>query len=105
LNKIIKIDTYNMQATVQSGVPLQTLEDELMVYHHPLQTIIVEETLKLGGSMCHHHGIGKFRNEWTKDEHGSAYYMLEKLKQAFDPNGTMNFGTIFPQEERIKYQK
>jgi alkyldihydroxyacetonephosphate synthase len=29
LNKIIKIDEYNMQATVQAGVPLQILEDEL----------------------------------------------------------------------------
>lgn len=29
LNKIIKIDTYNMQATVQAGVQLQVLEDEL----------------------------------------------------------------------------
>lgn len=80
-------------------------EDELRIYHHPLQTIIVEETLKLGGSMCHHHGIGKYRNEWTKEEHGSAYFMLEKLKEAFDPKGIMNYGTIFPQEEGKKYQK
>lgn len=80
-------------------------EDEMRIYHHPLQTIIVEETLKLGGSMCHHHGIGKYRNEWTKEEHGTAYFMLEKLKEAFDPNGIMNFGTIFPQEEGVKYQK
>jgi len=80
-------------------------EDEMRVYHHPLQRIIVEETLKLGGSMCHHHGIGKFRNEWTKEEHGSAYYMLEKLKEAFDPRGIMNFGTIYPQEEGQKYQR
>lgn len=80
-------------------------EDEMRIYHHPLQTIIVEETLKLGGSMCHHHGIGKYRNEWTTEEHGSAFYMLEKLKEAFDPNGIMNFGTIFSQEEGIKYQK
>ena len=80
-------------------------EDEMRVYHHPLQRIIVEETLKLGGSMCHHHGIGKYRNEWTKEEHGSAYYMLEKLKEAFDPRGIMNFGTIYPQEEGLKYQK
>ncbi|PLW78297.1 FAD-binding oxidoreductase [Cohaesibacter celericrescens] len=78
-------------------------EDELLTYHHPLQRIIVEETLKHGGSMCHHHGIGKFRSEWTKDEHGSAYYMLEKLKQAFDPNGIMNYGTIYPQEAVKKY--
>lgn len=80
-------------------------EDEMRIYHHPLQTIIVEETLKLGGSMCHHHGIGKFRNEWTIEEHGSAYYMLEKLKSAFDPNGIMNFGTIYPQAEGEKYIK
>lgn len=80
-------------------------EDEMRIYHHPLQTIIVEETLKLGGSMCHHHGIGKYRNEWTMQEHGSAYYLLEKLKQAFDPKGIMNFGTIYPQEEGVKYQK
>ncbi|GLC31810.1 FAD-binding oxidoreductase [Clostridium omnivorum] len=80
-------------------------EDEMRIYHHPIQTIIVEETLKLGGSMCHHHGIGKYRNQWTKEEHGTAYYMLEKLKEAFDPKGIMNFGTIFPQEEGIKYQK
>jgi len=80
-------------------------EDEMRVYHHPLQRIIVEETLKLGGSMCHHHGIGKFRNEWTKNEHGSAYYMLEKLKETFDPNNIMNFGTIYPQKEGEKYQK
>jgi alkyldihydroxyacetonephosphate synthase len=80
-------------------------QDEMRIYHHPIQRIIVEETLKLGGSMCHHHGIGKFRNEWTKDEHGSAYYMLEKLKEAFDPKGTMNFGTIFYQEDGAKFQQ
>ncbi len=80
-------------------------EDEMRIYHHPIQTIIVEETLKLNGSICHHHGIGKYRNEWTKQEHGTAYYILEKLKESFDPNGIMNFGTIFPEEEGVRYQK
>jgi alkyldihydroxyacetonephosphate synthase len=65
----------------------------------------VEETLKLGGSMCHHHGIGKYRNEWTKEEHQSAYYMLETLKEAFDPKGVMSFGNIYPVQEGYKYQK
>lgn len=78
-------------------------EDELLAYHHPIQKIIVEETLKHGGSMCHHHGIGKYRSEWAADEHGSAFYMLEKLKAAFDPNGIMNHGTIYPQDEINKY--
>lgn len=80
-------------------------KDEMRLYHHPLQRIIVEETLKLGGSMCHHHGIGKYRNEWTKAEHGSAYYMLESLKTVFDPNNIMNFGSIYPQEGTEKFFK
>lgn len=80
-------------------------EDEFRIYHHPLQTIIVEETLKVGGSICHHHGVGKFRNQWIDQEHGSAFFMLEKLKEVFDPNGVMNFGTIFYQEEGAKYLK
>ncbi|GAB2027785.1 FAD-binding oxidoreductase [Lactovum odontotermitis] len=80
-------------------------EDELRIYHHPIQKIIAGEAIKYGGSMCHHHGIGKYRNEWTKDEHGSAYYMLETLKEAFDPKGIMSFGNIFPVQEGVKYQK
>lgn len=80
-------------------------EDEMKIYHHPIQRIIVEETLKLGGSMCHHHGIGKYRNEWTNEEHGTALYMLEKLKEVFDPNDVMNYGNIFYKEDGAKYQK
>lgn len=71
-------------------------EEELDKYHIPLNAMIVEETLKAGGSMVHHHGIGKYRTPWTKEEHGSAYYLLRSLKDVFDPNGIMNKGCIFP---------
>jgi alkyldihydroxyacetonephosphate synthase len=50
----------------------------------------------MGGSMVHHHGIGKYRTAWVQEEHGSAYYLLSTLKQAFDPEGVMNAGTIIP---------
>lgn len=73
-------------------------EEEMAKYHVPLNGMIVEETLKLGGSMVHHHGIGKHRVQWAKQEHGSAWSILQTLKTAFDPNGIMNKGTIFPQE-------
>ena len=46
--------------------------------------------------MCHHHGVGKHRSEWIKDEYGSSYYMLETLKRSFDLHGVMNKGTILP---------
>ncbi|KEY60052.1 FAD-binding oxidoreductase [Serratia sp. DD3] len=74
-------------------------EEEIDKYHNPLNKIIVEETIKLGGSMVHHHGIGKHRVHWTKDEHGSAYYILKALKEVYDPNGIMNTGTIYPIEK------
>ena len=72
--------------------------EEIEVYHKPLNAIIVTETLRLGGSMVHHHGIGKYRTPWVRHEHGSAYYLLSTLKHAFDPEGVMNAGTIFPLE-------
>ena len=70
--------------------------EELSRYHQPINALIVEEALRVGGSMVHHHGIGKYRTAWTEQEHGSAYPVLARLKEAFDPHGTMNAGTVFP---------
>ena len=71
-------------------------EEENDKYYLPIISIICEETLRLGGSIVHHHGIGKARAPWVKDEYGSSYPMLATLKHAFDPNGIMNMGTIIP---------
>lgn len=76
-------------------------EEEIEKYHVPLNAIIVEEALRHGGSMVHHHGIGKYRTPWTEQEHGTAYPMLAALKQTFDPNGIMNKGTIIPAQGAI----
>ena len=72
--------------------------EEIVEYHVPLNAIIVEESLRLGGSMVHHHGIGKYRTPWTQQEHGSAFGMLTTLKAAFDPRGVMNAGTLIALE-------
>ncbi|WP_119698033.1 FAD-binding oxidoreductase [Microbacterium halotolerans] len=72
--------------------------EEIREYHEPLNAIIVEEALRVGGSMVHHHGVGKYRARWTREEHGSAYRILAGLKREFDPNGVMNLGTIYPVE-------
>ncbi|WP_088287856.1 FAD-binding oxidoreductase [Kineosporia sp. A_224] len=71
-------------------------EEEITRFHTPINAIICEETLRFGGSIVHHHGVGKHRTAWIEDEHGSAWPMLARLKQAFDPNGIMNAGTIWP---------
>jgi alkyldihydroxyacetonephosphate synthase len=71
-------------------------EEEPTKYYLPIIGIICEETLRFGGSIVHHHGIGKARVPWVKDEYGSSYFMLETLKRSFDPHGVMNKGTILP---------
>jgi alkyldihydroxyacetonephosphate synthase len=71
-------------------------QEENDKYYLPIIKIICEETLRFGGSIVHHHGIGKARAPWVKDEYGTSYPMLETLKRAFDPNGIMNMGTIIP---------
>ncbi|MDR1397598.1 MAG: FAD-binding oxidoreductase [Desulfarculales bacterium] len=58
--------------------------------------IIMEETLRFNGSICHHHGVGKYRDHLIPREHGSAYRILEILKDGFDPNRIMNTGTFMP---------
>jgi alkyldihydroxyacetonephosphate synthase len=73
--------------------------DEIDVYHVPLNAIIVEEALRVGGSMVHHHGVGKYRTPWVQEEHGSAYHLLAGLKRAFDPHNVMNPGSVFPIDE------
>ncbi|MGX7418347.1 FAD-binding oxidoreductase [Carnobacterium gallinarum] len=73
-------------------------EEEITKYHNPINQIIVEESLKHGGTMVHHHGVGKARAPWIKEEYGSSYYILETLMKAFDPNNIMNAGNIIPTE-------
>ncbi|WP_091231356.1 FAD-binding oxidoreductase [Microbacterium sp. 3J1] len=73
--------------------------EEITEYHEPLNAIVVEEALRLGGSMVHHHGIGKYRTPWTHEEHGTAYRLLRTLKDGLDPNGIMNRGTIYPLDD------
>ena len=57
-------------------------------------SVIMEETLKRGGSIAHHHGSGKYRTRWMPEEHGSSYPLLRKLKEALDPNRILNKGVL-----------
>ncbi len=57
---------------------------------------VMETTLALGGTICHHHGIGQLRAPWMPAELGSAYPLLQALKQTLDPKGLMNPGTLLP---------
>jgi alkyldihydroxyacetonephosphate synthase len=56
----------------------------------------MEATLAAGGTISHHHGIGRVRRAWLRRELGTAYPLLVALKRALDPLGIMNPGTLLP---------
>jgi alkyldihydroxyacetonephosphate synthase len=56
----------------------------------------MEATLASGGTISHHHGIGRVRREWLPKELGSAYPLLSRIRNALDPLGIMNPGALLP---------
>lgn len=54
----------------------------------------LSRTSELGGTIAHHHGIGRVRKAWLKRELGSAHRILVDLKRAFDPGAIMNPGAL-----------
>ncbi len=55
---------------------------------------VMQTTLGAGGTIAHHHGIGRLRVPWLEKELKSAYPVLLALKRALDPAGLMNPGTL-----------
>jgi len=60
----------------------------------------LQATLDAGGTISHHHGIGRLRAPWLEKELATAYPLLRDLKRALDPTGLMNPGALIPTTER-----
>ncbi|MDQ3964243.1 MAG: FAD-binding oxidoreductase, partial [Actinomycetota bacterium] len=50
--------------------------------------------LNAGGSITHHHGIGRVKAPWLPDELGGFFDVLVAVKRALDPNNIMNPGVL-----------
>lgn len=58
---------------------------------------IMQATVDGGGSVAHHHGIGRVRRDWMEAELGAGgVALLRRLKTAIDPKGIMNPGVLVP---------
>jgi alkyldihydroxyacetonephosphate synthase len=55
---------------------------------------VMEATIAAGGTIAHHHGIGRLRVPWLERELKSAYPILQAVKRALDPAGIMNPGAL-----------
>ncbi len=56
----------------------------------------MDATVRCGGSISHHHGIGRLRRAWMRDEHGAGIEVMRALKDALDPNAILNPGALLP---------
>jgi alkyldihydroxyacetonephosphate synthase len=52
-----------------------------------------------GGTIAHHHGIGRVRRGWLKAELGEGVELLRALKDSLDPAGIMNPGVLLEPAE------
>jgi alkyldihydroxyacetonephosphate synthase len=58
---------------------------------------VMAATLRAGGTISHHHGIGRVRRAWLERELGkTGVELLRSIKRTLDPVGFMNPGVLLP---------
>ena len=76
------------------GFLFSGLSDPAKVFgeiEHAARDTIIE----YGGSISHHHGIGKHRTKWLETHHGpTALAMMRAIKKSIDPKNTFNSGNL-----------
>lgn len=50
--------------------------------------------LEAGGSISHHHGVGRLKARWLPEELGAWHEVLRSVKRTLDPKGIMNPGVL-----------
>ncbi len=61
---------------------------------------IMDYALVRGGTCTAEHGIRSGKTEHLEKEHGESLLFMRKIKELADPNGIMNPGKVFSNEER-----
>jgi alkyldihydroxyacetonephosphate synthase len=54
----------------------------------------MKAVLDNGGMVNEHHGVGLKLSRYMRRQYGSAWPLLETLKETLDPNGIMNPGKV-----------
>lgn len=55
--------------------------------------------IEVGGTVTGEHGTGAVRSRYMRAEHGAAFDVMRRVKDALDPQGIMNPGKIFSGEQ------
>lgn len=78
------------------------LNNALDIYDK-LEVAARNEIIACGGSLSHHHGVGKLRKRWLQDTISPlGIKVLRALKQELDPNNVFASNNLLESEEEHK---
>ena len=69
-------------------------DDDARARHARWWVTGMDACLAAGGSISHHHGIGRLKAPWIERELGGWWHVLRAVKDAVDPKGIMNPGVL-----------
>jgi glycolate oxidase len=96
----VQINTFGHAGDGNLHVNFMTDSRDKAKMHRVEQAVekLFDLTLKLGGTLSGEHGIGTTKAKFMEKEVGkSGIEFMKKVKQAFDPEGIINPGKIFPE--------
>ena len=80
--------------------PVDSEDEEDLARAEKVNAEIVDYALARGGTSTGEHGIGSGKTGHLEKEHGDSLPFMRKIKELADPNGIMNPGKIFADDER-----
>lgn len=63
-------------------------------FYHGAWDDAMDEVLRVGGAISHHHGIGRNRARFVANALGGAFSILEGVKAQLDPHNILNPGVL-----------
>jgi alkyldihydroxyacetonephosphate synthase len=73
--------------------PPEDLNELLRVNHH-IWSVGTKIAIRNGGTVNEHHGIGLRLGRFMKENYGPGFVILQRIKNALDPNNIMNPGKM-----------
>jgi len=75
-----------------AGAPPRKKDPES--FYQQVWSEAMKAVLESGGTISHHHGVGRQRKDWLKEELGEGLEMLKKIKEKVDKKNIMNPGNL-----------
>ena len=80
------------------GINYYGVSDPVKLYND-IEAAARDEILACGGSLSHHHGIGKIRKRWMQQTIGDqGIGMIKAVKNYVDPTNVFASGNLIPSD-------